>query len=103
MTCPRHTVQAKHPNSNVCLVCGDGGSLVCCDGCPAAYHTTCIKDMLQFTGALLAQRQSCHRLSRCLCGCHAGVPGDESKEWHCHDCVGGTKPMVGDVVWVKVG
>ena len=56
LTCPRHLAQAKHPNSNVCLVCGDGGSLVCCDGCPAAYHTPCIADMLQFTGTVVNGR-----------------------------------------------
>lgn len=29
-------------NHDYCDECGNGGNLVCCDGCPAAYHTWCI-------------------------------------------------------------
>lgn len=29
-------------NTDMCMVCGCGGSLLCCDGCPAAYHLRCI-------------------------------------------------------------
>lgn len=25
-----------------CLLCSEGGELLCCDGCSAAYHTTCV-------------------------------------------------------------
>jgi hypothetical protein len=31
----------KDFNSDECHVCGKGGVLLCCDGCPAAYHTEC--------------------------------------------------------------
>ncbi|KAK9868990.1 hypothetical protein WJX84_004562 [Apatococcus fuscideae] len=29
-------------NSDLCVLCTQGGSLLCCDGCPAAYHVRCI-------------------------------------------------------------
>jgi hypothetical protein len=37
-------VLTKPIDSNLwyCLSCSDGGELLCCDGCPAAYHTTCL-------------------------------------------------------------
>lgn len=29
-------------NSDVCCLCKMDGSLICCDGCPAAYHFKCV-------------------------------------------------------------
>jgi hypothetical protein len=29
-------------NGFECEVCGDGGKLLCCDGCPATYHSECV-------------------------------------------------------------
>ncbi|XP_072958753.1 DDT domain-containing protein PTM [Typha angustifolia] len=36
-------------NSDECCLCGMDGSLICCDGCPAAFHSRCVgvaKDLL---------------------------------------------------------
>ncbi|PRW60864.1 SNF2 super family [Chlorella sorokiniana] len=31
-----------YEHDNFCQVCWDGGELICCDGCPAAYHADCL-------------------------------------------------------------
>ena len=83
MVCTKHqghkVTQSKNWSS-ICMICGEGGILLCCDTCPGAYHTECITGHAGFLGSVEA-----------------------GKEWSCQDCAGGTKPMPGDVVWVKYG
>ena len=82
--CPKHfdLLQAgcKPPTVLACVVCGDGGDLVCCDTCPGCYHEDCIQGKLGYID-----------------------PTADVKVWRCPDCVNGTKACVGDLVWAKLG
>ena len=81
MICDQHyEEEAKkkkksHVNVTWCFVCSHGGSLVCCDACPASFHSECID----------------------------GVDGIPEGAWRCEDCLNHKKPKYGDIVWVKFG
>lgn len=50
-----------------------GGSLICCDSCPASFHAECLN-----------------------------INPPEGN-WYCNDCAMGKQPLYGDIVWVKLG
>ncbi|XP_061089973.1 histone-lysine N-methyltransferase NSD2 [Conger conger] len=77
--CPNHFTPRRgcrnheHINVSWCFVCSEGGSLLCCESCPAAFHRECLNiDMPEGS-------------------------------WFCNDCRAGKKPHYKDVLWVKVG
>uniref|UniRef100_UPI00398F63BD histone-lysine N-methyltransferase, H3 lysine-36 specific-like isoform X2 n=1 Tax=Pristiophorus japonicus TaxID=55135 RepID=UPI00398F63BD len=62
-----------HVNVSWCFVCSEGGSLLCCESCPAAFHRECL---------------------------NIEMP---KGKWYCNDCKAGKKPHYKDVIWVKLG
>nr|XP_023966581.1 histone-lysine N-methyltransferase, H3 lysine-36 specific isoform X2 [Chrysemys picta bellii] len=77
--CPNHFSPRRgcrnheHVNVSWCFVCSEGGSLLCCESCPAAFHRECL---------------------------NIEMP---EGSWYCNDCKAGKKPHYKEVVWVKVG
>ncbi|XP_074816242.1 histone-lysine N-methyltransferase, H3 lysine-36 specific isoform X3 [Natator depressus] len=77
--CPTHFSPRRgcrnheHVNVSWCFVCSEGGSLLCCESCPAAFHRECL---------------------------NIEMP---EGSWYCNDCKAGKKPHYKEVVWVKVG
>uniref|UniRef100_A0A8B9PXC6 Histone-lysine N-methyltransferase, H3 lysine-36 specific n=1 Tax=Apteryx owenii TaxID=8824 RepID=A0A8B9PXC6_APTOW len=77
--CPNHFTARRgcrnheHVNVSWCFVCSEGGSLLCCESCPAAFHRECL---------------------------NIEMP---EGSWYCNDCKAGKKPRYKEVVWVKVG
>ncbi|KAJ8015047.1 hypothetical protein DPEC_G00022080 [Dallia pectoralis] len=76
--CPNHFTPRKknknheHINVSWCFVCSKGGSLLCCEACPAAFHKDCL---------------------------NIEMP---EGSWFCNDCKAGKKPRIKDILWVKV-
>ncbi|AWP00048.1 nsd1a [Scophthalmus maximus] len=77
--CPNHFAPRRgvknheHVNVSWCFVCTEGGSLLCCESCPAAFHRECL---------------------------NIEMP---KGSWFCNDCKAGKKPRFKDILWVKVG
>ncbi|XP_042841068.1 histone-lysine N-methyltransferase NSD2 isoform X1 [Panthera tigris] len=62
-----------HVNVSWCFVCSKGGSLLCCESCPAAFHPDCLSIEMP------------------------------DGSWFCNECRAGKKLHFQDVVWVKLG
>ncbi|GFR98820.1 histone-lysine N-methyltransferase [Elysia marginata] len=65
-----------HSRLNItwCFTCSRGGTLICCEGCPAAYHAECVK-----------------------------MDKEPDEAWYCEECEAGRRPLYGTIVWIKVG
>ena len=68
--------KAQHPihyNLNWCVICSEGGSLICCERCPNSFHTQC-----------------------------AGLAKEPEGSFLCFECLSGRPILYGDIVWVKM-
>lgn len=76
IVCPRHHLgkpKMKPLNIDWCIICGDFGSLVCCDSCCYSFHMECIDNKAN------------------------------EKAFKCESCVIGRMPLNFTVVWAKSG
>ena len=62
-----------HTNTTWCFICSKGGSLICCEQCPASFHAECLK-----------------------------IETPEGN-YYCDNCETGRMPLYGEVLWVKLG
>lgn len=73
MICPKHNLEECSLNVNWCFLCCKGGSLICCETCPTAFHLECLK----FT--------------------------PPEGKYICEECESGRMPLYNEVVWAKYG
>ncbi|XP_050438298.1 histone-lysine N-methyltransferase NSD2-like isoform X2 [Adelges cooleyi] len=77
IVCSRHSEpnnKQAHINATWCFICTQGGSLVCCDSCPASFHIECL---------------NLH-------------PSKFEGSFTCEECQTGRYPLYGEIVWVKI-
>lgn len=74
--CPAHrsTKNEKHINVSWCFSCNEGGNLICCESCPAAFHAECIDN-----------------------------PPKSDEQYFCYDCQNRKQLHYGDIIWIKLG
>ncbi|XP_021505385.1 autoimmune regulator isoform X1 [Meriones unguiculatus] len=68
--------QAHQKNEDECAVCHDGGELICCDGCPRAFHLACLSPPLREIPSGLWRCACClqGRVQQNLCQAEASRP-----------------------------
>ncbi|XP_039453659.1 probable histone-lysine N-methyltransferase Mes-4 [Culex pipiens pallens] len=71
MICPKHSLEQCSINVNWCFLCCKGGSLICCETCPTAFHLEC----LQFN--------------------------PPEGRYICEECESGRMPLYNEIVWAK--
>ncbi|XP_028134400.2 uncharacterized protein LOC114329479 isoform X1 [Diabrotica virgifera virgifera] len=76
IVCPRHRYRTKPYTINTtwCLLCNEGGNLICCETCPTSIHPECMTVNLT-----------------------------DDDRFICEDCESGRLPLYDEVVWVKLG
>lgn len=74
--CPSHRASKneKHINVSWCFSCNEGGNLICCESCPAAFHADCIDN-----------------------------PPKNDEQYYCYDCSSRKQLHYGDIIWIKLG
>ncbi|PKA56842.1 putative zinc finger protein [Apostasia shenzhenica] len=76
-------VQDTDENDDTCRHCGDGGELICCDGCPSSYHQACLYLKEISEGCWYCPNCTC---SICQCGLNLPQESGSFVTMECSQC-----------------
>ena len=74
-----------------CQNCWDGGEILCCDACPAAYHTTCLAEVPNSRGKWMCPHHSCAQCDRKALAAGLLFRCDVCPSAYCEDCLAALK------------